>query len=369
MTNYEHFYQRLNSSEIPALNGVRFIAVFLVIFYHLNFQLVPGGHGVMLFFVLSGFLITWLLLKENEKTNTISLKHFFQRRVIRIFPAFYAYWLIAVAILLILKKDVPWGHAISSLFYFSNYYGALHPELNNLFSHTWSLAIEEQFYLCFPFLFFAFANNLKRFTNVLTVIILTIWIWRFILVFGFQVKDSYIYSAFDTRIDQLLVGCLLAMVLRQGKLKNFWEAALKNALMPLLPVALLLLSIFFGSMNSVVYKDTVGFMIEPVLMAIIIAQLILFSASFWWKWLEWRTVKYLGMISYSLYLYQQLTLYSVTKVLSDFSLIVQVVCAVSVTIIAATFSYYAIEKPFLRLKNTDFNGVLTIFWTRIKAHF
>jgi peptidoglycan/LPS O-acetylase OafA/YrhL len=369
MTNYENFYQRLESSEIPALSGIRFVAVFLVIFYHLDFQIVQGGHGVMLFFVLSGFLITWLMLRENEKTRTISIKDFFKRRILRIFPAFYIYWAIAIVGLLVFAKNVPWNHAASAAFYLSNYYYAFHPESNNLFSHTWSLAIEEQFYLCFPFLFFAFRNNLNRFVKILAAIIIGAWLWRFLLVYGFEFGDAYIYCAFDTRIDHLLVGCLLAVVLKLKKLKTFWDIMFKNALMPLLLIGLLALSIYLGDVNSIKYKDTIGFMIEPVLMALIIAQLILFSATFWWKWLEWRTIKYLGTISYSLYLYQQLTLYLVMKELNGFPFIIQVICAVSVTILAASLSYYLIEKPFLRLKNINFEKWSIFSQLRLAAQY
>lgn len=362
MTNYDKFYQRINSPEIPALSGVRFIAVFLVIFYHLGFQVVPGGHGVMLFFVLSGFLITWLLLKENEKTGTVSLKGFFKRRIFRIFPAFYVYWIVAVVALLAFTKNVPWAHAASAALYVSDYYYALHPESNNLFSHTWSLAIEERFYLCFPFLFVAFSRNLNRLVKVLAAIIVSVWLWRFILVYGFKVEDSYIYTAFDTRIDHLLVGCFLAVILKLEKFKSFWNAALKNSLMPLLTIVLLLSSIYFGSMDSLKYKDTVGFLIEPILMGIFIVQVILFSATPIWKWLDWYPVKYLGTISYSLYLYQQLTLYITTKFLGEYPFVIQAVCAVIVTIIAASLSFYLIEKPFLRLKNFDFkkNSIATL---------
>ena len=208
---------------------------------------------------------------------------------------------------------------------------------------------------------------MKRLSIVLALIISSVWIWRFVIVFGFDARDTYVYGAFETRVDQLLVGCLLAVILRAGKLKKFWEAMLQNALMPLVPIALLLLSIYLGDVNSFSYKDTVGFMIEPVLMAILVVQLILFSANFWWKWLEWKAVKYLGMISYSLYLYQQITLYSVMKMLGDFPLAIRVFCAVGVTVLAATFSYYAIEKPFLKLRNADFSQIPAIFWTRLKA--
>src|SRR5215475_7070417 len=78
---------KLSLARIPALDGVRAIAVFLVILYHFGFNWAPGGVGVMMFFVLSGFLITWLLLKENERYGDISLKSFYRRRILRIFPA------------------------------------------------------------------------------------------------------------------------------------------------------------------------------------------------------------------------------------------------------------------------------------------
>ncbi|MGI8495944.1 MAG: acyltransferase family protein [Pyrinomonadaceae bacterium] len=368
MTNYEKFRQRINLPEIPALSGVRFVAVFLVIFYHLNIQSVPGGHGMMLFFVLSGFLITWLILRENEKTGDVSIRGFFKRRMLRIFPAFYVYWLIAVGALLVFAKNVPWLHAAASALYLGNYYYAFHPESNNLFSHTWSLAIEEQFYLFFPFLFVAFKDNPNRLMKVLAALIFAVWIWRFVLVYAFGVADSYIYCAFDTRIDHLLVGCLLAVVLKLEKFQSFWKAMLQNSLMPLLTIGLLLASIYFGDNYSISYKDTIGFLVEPILMAIVIAQLILFTTAIGWSWLEWRAVKYLGTISYSLYLYQQLTLYLTTKTLSNSPFIIQAICAIIVTIIAASLSYFIIEKPFLRLKNHDFEKT-PMFLTRLKAYF
>ena len=350
MSKYESFCQNLNKPYIPALDGVRFIAVFLVIFYHAGFDLVPGSHGVMLFFVLSGFLITWLMLKENEKTNTVSIKDFFKRRVLRIFPAFYAYCIVTLILLSIFGKEIPWSHALSSIFYVSNYFYALHPESNNAFSHTWSLAIEEQFYLLFPLFFFIFRKNLKRMTTAIGGLILTVWLWRVVLVYGFNVPDSYIYPAFDTRIDNLMVGCLLALLIKQNLLRNFWETLLANPLMPFLTISLLLISIFVGNPNFAHYRSIVGFALDPVLMAVLIAQFIYFSQTAWWRWLEWKEIKYLGRISYPLYLYQQLTVFSIQKILSSQPIAVQMLAVILVTVILASLSYYFVETPFLRLK-------------------
>jgi peptidoglycan/LPS O-acetylase OafA/YrhL len=97
---YSHLQARIRLPSIPALDGIRAIAVFLVVFYHLSNErplpVFPGPLGVLGFFVLSGFLITWLLLKEKEKSGSISLKGFYRRRLLRIFPAFYVFWIIAV---------------------------------------------------------------------------------------------------------------------------------------------------------------------------------------------------------------------------------------------------------------------------------
>src|SRR5688572_13741491 len=99
----QHLRNKLSMRPIPLLAGLRAIAVFLVIFYHFGLP-IPGGQGVIIFFVLSGFLITWLFLKEDEKYGRVSLRGFYWRRVLRIFPAFYFYWVIVVAMLLFTNK-------------------------------------------------------------------------------------------------------------------------------------------------------------------------------------------------------------------------------------------------------------------------
>ncbi len=366
MSNFELLQNRLSFSHLPALDGLRFVAVFLVIFYHFGFEIVPGAHGVMLFFVLSGFLITWLLLKENERTGTISLKGFFKRRVLRIFPAFYVYALIIILLLLATKKDVPWMHALSAFFYFSNYYSAFHPELNNAFSHTWSLAIEEQFYLIFPFFFLLFCRNLKQLAVVIAGIIGAAWIWRAVLVFGLNVSSGYIYSAFETRVDQLLVGCLLAIVLRRNWFGKLWQTVLYNSFVPFITLAILAISIYF-SLTNMVYKSVLGFAFEPVLMAIFIVQAITFSAQGFWKTLESKPLNFLGSLSYSLYLWQQITTSAIPTRFADFPVFVQLIATVLVTIMVAAISYYLIEMPFLDLKNMSVTEAFNYNLLKLKA--
>lgn len=342
---------KLSDSHISALDGLRAVAVFLVIVSHFGFVMVPGAHGVMIFFVLSGFLITWLLLKENERYGTVSLLGFYKRRTLRIFPAFYVYWLVLVAFLVGSGRAVLWPHAWSALFYTSNYYSAINGDPNNGFSHTWSLAIEEQFYLLWPFVFLLLRSNLKRMTAFLLVLIVAVWIHRAVLCFGFHVDQAYIQAAFDTRLDELMVGCLLAVLLRRRALSSLWRAVSANASLPLATIALLATSIYAGEIYIDRYRDVVGFAIEPLLVAILIVQMIAFSSTRLWRWTEWPGVRFLGRISYSLYLYQQLTLHPARKALAAYPVVIQLTCAILVTIILATMSHYIIERPFLKLKS------------------
>ena len=341
---------KLHRTHIPALDGLRAIAVFLVIFYHFGFSRVPGGRGVTAFFVLSGFLITWLLLKENEKSGTVSLSGFYMRRVLRIFPAFYCYWTLLIILLFLKHQVIPWPHAWSSVFYTSNYYIALNGDPENGFSHTWSLAIEEQFYLLWPLAFLLWRRNLARLTGHLVCIIGAVWLYRALLVFLLKVDQAYIYAAFDTRLDHLMVGCLLAVVLKRGVLLSFWKAVCSSVYLPLLTVALLAASIFLGGLFYDRYRDVFGFAVEPILFAVLVVQLISFCSSLPWRWIEWPVLQYLGRISYSLYLYQQITLHPVRRVLAAQPVVLQLAAAVIFTVIVATASYYLIERPFLKLK-------------------
>ena len=341
---------KLDCSHLPALDGLRAIAVFLVIVAHFGFVMVPGAHGVMTFFVLSGFLITWLLLRESEQTGSVSLSGFYKRRTLRIFPAFYFYWLTLVLLLIVTRHTVLWSHALSALSYTSNYYLALTGDPNNGFSHTWSLAIEEQFYLLWPVIFIAFRKNLRRMTTLLICIILATWVYRAVLCLGFAIDQGYIQSAFDTRFDALMVGCMIAVLLKRNAIPSFWRGVTSSSMLPLATIALLMISVYAGEVYIARYRDVVGFAIEPLLVGIFIVQMIALSSRKGWSWLESRPVRFLGRISYSLYLYQQLTLYSTRKALSGFPVIVQFVGVIAVTVIAATLSHYFVERPFLKMK-------------------
>ncbi|MGH9659582.1 MAG: acyltransferase family protein, partial [Bryobacteraceae bacterium] len=204
------------------LDGIRAVAALTVVGYHYSPSCcpwIPGRMAVLAFYVLSGFLITHLLLEESESTGAVSLSRFYWRRSLRIFPAFYVYWVVGLAVTALLLRRVVWGDAASALFYVSNYYLARDGPHEPFVGHTWSLALEEQFYLLWPVVFVKLRGDLRRMARVLAGVVVATWIYRSLLAL-WGVKSMYLISAFETRMDHLAVGCLLAVAMRLGWVKG-----------------------------------------------------------------------------------------------------------------------------------------------------
>jgi peptidoglycan/LPS O-acetylase OafA/YrhL len=317
----------------------------IVVMYHSGYDAIPAGFGVLAFFVISGFLITHLLLRESETTGQISFLNFYIRRSLRIFPPFYVYWIVAVALLLARHTRIIWAQAICALFYVNNYYQGLHNYPSSLFSHTWSLGVEEQFYLLWPAAFALFRNRLRFFAGTLLVLIPALWIYRGTLFFK-GVSDPYLYTSFETRCDAILVGGLFAILLHLGAAPRV-TAQLRRPLYLPLTIAALLASIFLGG-GGLAYRYVIGYAIDPILIILLILQSIEARGV---AWMDTRPFLYLGAISYSTYLYQQLVIPFVTKVLHGRSQPTVSLACLVVTWGAASLSYSLVEKPFLRLKD------------------
>jgi peptidoglycan/LPS O-acetylase OafA/YrhL len=209
----------------PEIDGLRALAVISVIFYHSTksiggFVLFPGGFlGVDIFFVISGYLITSIILNEINITQDFSFKNFYQRRARRILPAllFVIFFSIFFAYLFLLPSDfIDYIKSILySLFFTSNYFfyfsGELYdatPSLLKPFLHTWSLSVEEQFYLLYPIiLYFSF----KYFKNFLNKILFSlIFISIFSMIGYFYTNQSLAFFNFLTRFWELLIGAYIA---------------------------------------------------------------------------------------------------------------------------------------------------------------
>ncbi|MCC6392558.1 MAG: acyltransferase [Bryobacterales bacterium] len=337
----------LAQRHLASLDGIRALAAFLVVFYHFGLPS-PGGLGVLAFFVLSGFLITWLLLKEHDNSGSVSLKAFYLRRSLRIFPAFYCYWLVVTGATLILGRTPEWPQAISALFYVSNYYQALQGDPGTVLSHAWSLGIEEQFYLLWPGVFL-FLRGRKMLFHATSVIVLAIWAYRLTLV-ACQVSQGYIYYALDTRLDHLMIGCWLAAGLHGGQLRHVSRMLCASPWLPLAPLLCLAGSARLDLLWPSVYRDTAGFIADPICVAALIVQWIAFRDHVVWGFVNWGWMRYLGRISYSIYLYQQAAMGPAKRLFAPAPMMVQLVAAATSVILCASASYFLVEQPFLRLK-------------------
>jgi len=338
----------LGQRHLPALDGIRAVAAFTVVFYHAGIPLVPAGTGVLAFFVLSGFLITWLLLREDEIKGSIGVKGFYARRSLRIFPPFLVYWALVLVLLRAMGNDIHVPQAVASFFYVNNYYQAIFGDPNTLLSHSWSLGVEEQFYLLWPALFIALRKNRQLLGRALVALILGVWVYREVMVLGVGIDQGYVYEAFDMRADHLLIGCLLAVWLRSGAMGGLWRFLTAAPWRMIVTASLLALSVAAGHFVEGRYRDTVGFIVAPVLMATLIVQAIAFRNSPVASWLNWGWIGYLGAISYPVYLYHPLAIAAVEK--TPLEGVPFLVASVILTTLAASASYRFVEKPMLRLK-------------------
>jgi peptidoglycan/LPS O-acetylase OafA/YrhL len=337
----------LSGPRLPALDGLRMVAVILVIVGHAGWEAFPADLGVSAFFVLSGFLITWLLMKERERTGSVGLRVFYVRRAYRLLPAYYAFLAVALARHFAApgaRTDV----VMPALLYYTNYFNAIHDHPMTPVSHLWSLAVEEQFYLFWPVAFAVFSRGSRALVvRFLVGAIATVALFRSWLFLGREVGTAWVYNAFDCRFDTLAVGCLAAVLSQEDRFLAVARAASRNSALPLVTIALLLASRLGGPDG---YHYSIGFTVDALLLALLMVQLMQLSGSGAWAWLDHRVPRYVGAISYPMYLWNGYAISAAHRVAQG-SFIGTLAAAVAIAVALGSASYYGIEKPFLRLRD------------------
>jgi len=346
------FADRLAHERIPVLDGVRALAIAIVVAAHVgplvSFTPLPGDLGVTLFFVLSGFLITRLLLAEWQGAGRVSLRDFYARRVLRIFPAYYVF-LAAWYAASVLGGDAPPPAAVlSALTYTLNYLQAFHGQAAPGVAHAWSLAVEEQFYLLWPPLLVLLLarGGRRRVGAALVAAIVAVGAWRTCVVLGTELGEGYAYNAFDTRFDALAIGCLLALAAGEAWLSRAAAALSRWSWLPFATLTLLLLP-RLGVPLRLQYGP--GFTLDALLFAVLIVQMVMLQERGGWRVFTSAPVRFIGTLSYPLYLYHVLAV-SATAHLTGIAPALRVLVALALSAAAACASYYVVEKPFLRLK-------------------
>ncbi|MBU2955602.1 acyltransferase family protein [Marinobacter sp. F3R08] len=338
----------LSSRKLPGLDGFRMIAVMAVVLAHSGVgAFFSARHGVAGFFVLSGFLITWLLLKEYEKAGCISLRDFYVRRSLRIFPAYYAFLLVSISWDLFRGNDNIKDAILPGLFYLMNYHNALEGHSSSSLGHLWSLAIEEQFYLLWPMIFLFLMKRGRNFAiGFLVFVSVLVMVWR---TYSFSVLDfgaSYAYNAFDTRFDNLAIGCAMAFLLEKKRCLELADLVSSQFWMPLVTLGLL---IFSREMPGSDYAYGPAFTLDALLLAVLLLQFMRLSQGRFWSWLNHPVAVYLGVISYPIYLWHVWGIQAGNK-LRFLPESLQLVAGILISCALAALSYHLLEKRFLSLK-------------------
>ncbi len=354
------------ATYIPTLDGWRAIAILAVIFHHATLPLIPahpwlrfgdqGAAGVDVFFALSGFLICSRLLQENREHGRINLKAFYARRAFRILPPYLTY-LATLALMsvvgLVSLHAFDW---ISCLTFTRNY--LQDPFWSWKTGHFWSLSVEEHFYLIFPAALVL--TGWQRMRRWLPFFLLAVTAWR-MLDYRFHIFDRLLpqvpfpYRS-DIRLDGIALGCLAALLVASPNIREAIRRRVNATVIVVLAAALLVVTFIPVPMSVLVQK----LLISAVILATVLRPEVWTT-----RWLEMNWLRWLGRLSYSLYIWQQLFFTPTLtgpgsrylKLLfgrfgisgtADHLRILELPLLLGAALLMASLSYYVVEQPAMR---------------------
>ncbi len=338
----------------PEIDGLRAIAVSAVILYHAQITILghkpfKGGFiGVDIFFVISGYLITSIIFKELVTTGSFSFKHFYERRVRRILPALLFVMLVSLPVawtyllpnnLLEFSKSILYSLGFSSNFYF-HYSGLKYfvEGLQHPFLHTWSLSVEEQYYILFPIVLFMTFKYFKKY--LIHILIIFFFISLGLVDWSNRNYPSASFYFLHTRMWQLLAGSILAYF--ELTIGHRSQNKILNLILPFIGLLLIGHSIIF--FNDEMYHPSF-YTLSPI---IGVCLIIWFSNKdeLFTQILSTKLFVGIGLISYSLYLWHYPIFVFAAKLnISDGNIFIKLLIGVFVLILSVV-SYYFIEKPF-----------------------
>ena len=345
----------LDMPYFPSLDGWRAFAVLMVIFGHATGSskagstynvwadiFIYGNFGVRIFFLLSGFLITSLLIKEYQKWGTISIKNFFIKRALRIFPVLYLY----LMVIILADRAFNIGMNPDNFYAVGFFYSNFRMFNGEWFTgHTWSLAVEEQYYLIWPTIFHFLQKHLIIFCATIILIAPFARIfWHFYPAYYNKTLGPFFQPA-----ETIFFGSLIAIITFKGIINEkskLWEIKGLNIIS-----FIIILTLHYWSRNGIAGVITIPLrsIISNILISFLILDTLINPKTFLYRFLNTKLMIQIGLISYSLYVWQQLFLVPsdlyVDKVTwSIFPLNIVVVFLV------AYISYYYFEVHFLNIK-------------------
>jgi len=341
----------LQNPHFPSLDGIRGVAIIMVLLFHLRLSynvfyatIFNGKIGVIIFFVLSGMLITTLCLKEKVATNTISLKNFYIRRALRIFPVAYLFILVVIILNFVFKLQISYINILGTCFYLMNFTSIFRKYYSTWYTgHFWSLSVEEQFYLIIPFIL---KRHFKTYLIVILsiVFVLPLLVWSQYIFAPLNREPFYFFTHYLIKFQGIAVGCFFSVLLFKYPLDKWIFGRFKGVLNVLAFVLILIIP----------YDDL--FNLESVFTGLLISLLIGYliisnikpGTDLVFKFLNTKAMKTIGVLSYSIYIWQQIFT-SVDNKLPAFmeTAPYNIICI----LVVSCCSYYFYERSFLKLKS------------------
>ncbi|MEY2475045.1 MAG: hypothetical protein QOG87_360 [Actinomycetota bacterium] len=351
----------------PPLDGVRAIAIVAVMAFHAELSQAPGGFlGVDVFFVLSGFLITALLVEERQTTGRLHLGHFYARRGLRLLPALLIL-LAALGLYALLDPHHPevqtyWRDALSSLFYVQNWVAAAGEFQIRLLAHTWSLSIEEQFYLLWPLVLLLLLRRRVRPAITIAVAlggVLASAAARYLLLHQEPVHLQRVFNGLDTRGGALMTGCVLGLLVGWRLLPTgrwFRQAAAVGGAVGLLALLWAMLGPRYDGAARILHPGRFyeeGLPLVAVATGLIILSVVVAHDGLLARVLALAPLVWIGRVSYGLYLWH----YPIDRIIHPDAHTFGLSGAglqllrLAATLAVVTLSFYLAERPVLRYKS------------------
>lgn len=339
------------AGAIPGLDGVRALAVGIVFLAHAGLeQIVPGGLGVTIFFVLSGYLITTLMQRELAARGSLDLGAFYLRRLLRLMPPLVLVTAAAAVAVRAGWIDGPFlpSGMLSVLFYWGNYFDIAH-DFNGLpagMGVVWSLAVEEHYYLLYPFLLppLLRAAGPRGAAVVLLVSCGAVLAWRCVL-HAAGASENWLTMATDARIDAILAGGALAL----GANPLQASSAPSRRISLLLPAACVALLLGTLLLRDQWFRHTLRYTLQSAAVAGLLYSVVAAARSPGWRLLDTRLMRWLGTLSYSIYLSHHILLYAVAKHWQAGAVPVALLAA-ALTLLLAEAMRRWVEEPCARLR-------------------
>lgn len=333
----------IQHSHLPSLDGFRGISILIVVLGHAfnnPIRLFPGSFGVSIFFVISGFLITTLLLKEQTVSGTIHLKQFYIRRVLRIFPVAYLYLFVLVLLKFIFDLKIPATSFLSAALYMRNTSILYAPVWEWPTGHYWSLSVEEQFYLLFPFIL---KRNLKLYIVIIISLLIIIPLAN-IPYDNHSIQSHFllVFVEILRGLSGILIGSLFSILLYFGFIPPHPIKKGKG-------IISLFLLLIAALIHSRLLLSIPAAAAQPIIALLIIINLAE-SKNFFFRFLNNRVLVYIGKLSYSLYIWQQLFTLNQPWA-NSFKGGNSIVLNLAALALVSFISYNFYEKYFLNLKN------------------